>query len=74
MGGILDLSTKKISESPGKRGKSKAKKEDTQKTQEQHKIIADGKFTCQCTICIEQTKPEYFNQLDVFQNQAEVRE
>ena len=25
-------------------------------------------------MCIEQTKPEYFNQFDIYQNQAEVRE
>ena len=33
---------------------------------------AHGKFSCDCTICIEQTKPEYA--LDVFINQIEIRE
>jgi hypothetical protein len=59
--GILDISSKKLSESPNKRGKGKTSKKDNQKTQEQHKIIADGKFTCLCSTCVEQTKPEYFN-------------
>eukprot|EP00347_Sterkiella_histriomuscorum_P018862 403343887 len=33
---------------------------------------ANGKFTCECTICLEQTKPEYH--LDIYQNQLDVRE
>jgi hypothetical protein len=33
---------------------------------------AHGKFTCDCTICYEQTKPDYH--LDIFQNKQEVRE
>ncbi len=32
---------------------------------------AHGKFTCDCTICIEQTQPE---RLDIYQNKLDVRE
>lgn len=64
------LQSKKGSESKHRRQGSKTKTNAS--AVEETSGPAHGKFTCDCTICIEQTKPDY--NLDIYQNKLDVRE
>lgn len=54
-----------------KKKKSKGKKQSQKRSEDEKVLHANGKFSCLCSVCNEQTRAEVFANLSAFTNKIE---